>query len=266
MTDLSNAKSIALRVAQRGCAFAIEVDDGRTIEEPFGWVFFYRKAESPHELIGSAPIIVDRETGKPSVAGTNYPIAWFIHAYRELGQERFDAREWREFIQREYLDRESEEESELQQEREAVFDEGKLRGDPSAIKALLARRKAALELNSRWPQRANGTVDTGAAMSTLARLFPSLREASGIDPFDRDTFTRWLCSGIGRAAARAGCFLLYVSNPEVDPREVGRKLGLENAEGCLQPFDLTDALGAWDAEHTRAFIAWVEAPFWPRPG
>lgn len=52
------------------------------------------------------------------------------------------------------------------------------------MKAYVAARNAARERNRRWPQRSDGTVDTRAAMTTLARLFPTLRDADGVDPFD----------------------------------------------------------------------------------
>jgi hypothetical protein len=103
MVDMHEARQIAFHTAQSQCPFAIEIIDVETREESFGWVFFYQRAEPPHGLVGNAPIIVDRETGRPSVTGTNYPIDWYIQAYRELGQDRFDAREWRQFIQVAYL-------------------------------------------------------------------------------------------------------------------------------------------------------------------
>lgn len=46
-------------------------------------------------------------------------------------------------------------------------------------------------------------------------------------------------------------------------RELGRELGLDNADACLEPFNLSESLGVWDEEHRGAFITCVEAPFWP---
>src|SRR4029077_4225837 len=108
-----------------------------------------------------------------------------------------------------------------------------------------------------------GHVDSFAAMTTLARSFPTLREADGLEPWDVERFARWLCSGTSGGARRATRFVLHVWNPTADHREMGRELGLENADACLEPFNLSDAIGVWDEAHKRAFIAWVEAPFWP---
>ena len=137
-------------------------------------------------------------------------------------------------------------------------------GHPNAINTFLAAREAVRARNARWPQPAEGHVDALAAMTTLARSFPSLRGADGIEPWDVERFARWLCMGTSGGGRRAGRFVLYVWSPRTDHREFGRDLGIERAEdGALDPFDLSDALGVWDEEHKRAFISWVEAPFWP---
>jgi hypothetical protein len=149
-------------------------------------------------------------------------------------------------------------------EIEVDLGDGKtMRGHPNAANAFLASRAAARERNRRWPQTSDGQVDTRAAMTTLARSFPSLRGADGVDPWDLERFARWLCAGTGGGAARAGRLVLHVWNAAADHREFGRELGIEFADDCLQPFNLSEALGVWDEEHKRAFIAWVEAPFWP---
>jgi hypothetical protein len=155
-------------------------------------------------------------------------------------------------------------ESEDEKEMEVDLGDGKIaRGHPEAIRAYMEAREAERARNRRWPQRPDGSVDVHAAMTTLARLFPTLQGASGTEPFHLETFVRWLCSGVSGGTRRAGRFLLHVWNPNADHREVGRELGIENADDCLEPFNLSDALGVWDAEHVRAFITWVEAPFWP---
>jgi hypothetical protein len=110
-------------VAER---YKVEIDDGWTVEHPFGWVFFYNTKEYIEGdrnagLVGNAAIIVDRHSGKPSRAGTSYPIEWLIHAYEVLGQERFDAGEWGDFIDREYIAKEDEEaEKELREHERAL--------------------------------------------------------------------------------------------------------------------------------------------------
>lgn len=122
-------------------------------------------------------------------------------------------------------------------ELEVDLGDGKIaRGHPVAIRAYMAAREAERTRNRRWPP--DGSVDVHAAMTTLARLFPTLRDASGIDPFHLETFVRWLCSGVSGGTRRAGRFLLHVWNPNADHREVGRELGLENADdllGAVQP-------------------------------
>jgi hypothetical protein len=151
-------------------------------------------------------------------------------------------------------------------EIEVDLGDGKrMRGHPNAVNKFLASRAAARERNRRWPQTPEGQVDTRAAMTTLAHSFPSLREADGLNPWDLERFARWLCAGTGGGAKRAGHFVLHVWNAAADHREFGRELGIESAvaEECLRPFNLSDALGVWDEEHKRAFISWVEAPFWP---
>ena len=141
----------------------------------------------------------------------------------------------------------------------------RMRGHPDAVNAFLAARDIARERNRRWPQTSDGHVDTFAAMSTLARSFPSLREADGVAPWDLQRFARWLCAGTAGGARRAGRFVLHVWNATADHREFGRELGLdaEVVGECLAPFNLSEALGVWDEDHRRAFISWVEAPFWP---
>ena len=103
MIEKLEAQQIALNVAMAESDCEVEIVDAETMDEPFGWVFFYRRASPPHGLVGNAPIVVDRHSGRSSVTGTSYPIEWYLHAYRELGQERFDAGEWGDFVEVTYL-------------------------------------------------------------------------------------------------------------------------------------------------------------------
>lgn len=81
----------------------------------------------------------------------------------------------------------------------------------------------------------------------LAKSFPSLREAPGVQPWQPQVVARWTHGPIpslgGIFAAR---FLLswwgYVA---------------------IEPFDLHAALSVWDDEHRQAFQNWVMAPWWP---
>ena len=138
-----------------------------------------------------------------------------------------------------------------------------LKGHPDAVHAYVDAAMAHIERNRRWPQTPEGEIDMQAAMTALVRSFPSLRGAADTDPWDVTRFVRWLCDGRPGGALRAGRFVLHVWNADADFRELGRELGIEGADECLKPFNLSEALGVWDEEHRKAFLAWAEAPVWP---
>ncbi len=140
-----------------------------------------------------------------------------------------------------------------------------LRGHPGAVNAYVAAHEAKRQRNAQWPQTPEGHVDARAALSVLARRFPTLRDADGVDPWDVEAFVRWLCGPVpGGGAGRAGRFILHVWNAHDDFQAFGRELGLGDvADDALKPFNLSEAIGVWDEEHGRAFLSWVEAPFWP---
>jgi|SRR6266849_8392031 len=58
-----------------------------TMEEPFGWVFFYQSrryletGKFEHRFAGNAPFIVDRDSGELFTTGTAKPIAEYIAEY-----------------------------------------------------------------------------------------------------------------------------------------------------------------------------------------
>jgi len=64
----------------------VVVDDA-TIEEPWGWVFFYQSrrfletGDNSSRLAGNAPIIVNARTGVATVTGTAYPVEHYIAEY-----------------------------------------------------------------------------------------------------------------------------------------------------------------------------------------
>jgi hypothetical protein len=66
----------------------IVVDDSLTRDEDFGWVFFYNSnrylqtRDSRHQLLGNAPIIVERTAGTVHVTGTAKPIDEYIDEFR----------------------------------------------------------------------------------------------------------------------------------------------------------------------------------------
>ena len=77
-------------VAEQASVSGVEllVMEDETMTTEFGWIFFYNtKAyiEGGDEMaiiVGAAPIIVDKTSGKLEVAGTAYPIEHYIEMYR----------------------------------------------------------------------------------------------------------------------------------------------------------------------------------------
>ncbi|MCC4619131.1 YrhB family protein [Xanthomonas cassavae CFBP 4642] len=72
-------------------AEALVVLEGRTIERPWGWVFFYtsRKwhetGDFRYAIAGNAPYIVERQSGKILATGTALPAEHYIEAYERTG-------------------------------------------------------------------------------------------------------------------------------------------------------------------------------------
>lgn len=93
-------------------------------------------------------------------------------------------------------------------------------------------------------------IPNRARWADLARSFPSLDGAPGIEPFDLEALTRWSRSR-GSGARHAVRFVVSVWNPDA-PLQLG-----------LESFDVHAALGAWDLRHRAAFVAWARAPWWP---
>jgi hypothetical protein len=88
-----------------------------------------------------------------------------------------------------------------------------------------------------------------ARMTAFAQTFPSMRYASGIEPWDALQLDAWgngLRSHGERVTAQ---FLLAVWDPSTDWKR-GR-------------FDLMEALRIWDAQHHKAFLKWAVDPWWP---
>ncbi len=106
MIGFEKARMLAYDIAQACASTAIAIRDDLVLERDFGWVFFWWAAtpdrEGSRTLVGAAPIIVDRTSGKGRLTGSAFPAEWFADAYEALGEARFDAGEWREFILRKY--------------------------------------------------------------------------------------------------------------------------------------------------------------------
>jgi len=65
----------------------IAIEEGSTVERPFGWVFFYNSkrfvetGDRREALDGNAPIIVDRRDGSIHPTGTARPLESYIEKY-----------------------------------------------------------------------------------------------------------------------------------------------------------------------------------------
>jgi hypothetical protein len=84
------------------------------------------------------------------------------------------------------------------------------------------------------------------AVTELAQLFPSLRDAPGVEPFDEFRFEEWTKTEATSMAKHAAKFVLSVW------------------EDMPQSFNLTEAFRDWDDEHREAYIAWFNRPLMPR--
>jgi hypothetical protein len=62
-----------------------------TIERPWGWIFYYNTREAIHTgdplkgLVGNAPFLVERSTGRLFVTGTAHPIEFYVRNYEATG-------------------------------------------------------------------------------------------------------------------------------------------------------------------------------------
>lgn len=107
------------------------------------------------------------------------------------------------------------------------------------------------------------------AMANLCTLFPSLRGVPGTDPWDSMLLLRWLLTSeaVTTGSIHAAKFVLQVWNSRADYQQGARDdvqdggLGLHDA--VFTPFNVVEALAAWDGLHTKAFLTWAETPFWP---
>ena len=87
-------------------------------------------------------------------------------------------------------------------------------------------------------------------MTELARTFPTLQNADGLDPFEPSRLAKWLRGPAPcHAAIHAGRFLLHLFN--------------SRARYNVGSFQVADAFATWDHKHRDAFIAWCVAPWWP---
>jgi hypothetical protein len=114
-----------------------------------------------------------------------------------------------------------------------------------------------------WPHTPTGDLDPRAAMTRLASLFPTLRDAAGVKPWNVEAFVTWACGPApGGGAIEAARFVLQVWNSDVDWTEFAREVGIEGG-GALTPFNVVRAMARWDRDHAEAMLAWLRAPFYP---
>ena len=66
--------------------------EGKTIEKPFGWVFFYNSKkfletkDIMYAVLGNAPLIVARDDGSVHLTGTARTIDYYIQEYEKSAQ------------------------------------------------------------------------------------------------------------------------------------------------------------------------------------
>lgn len=84
------------------------------------------------------------------------------------------------------------------------------------------------------------------ALAELAKLFPSLRDAPGLDPFDEVRFADWMKSDAPPQAVHAARLVLSVW------------------ENTPSTFNLIEAFQNWDDEHREAYVAWFQRPLMPQ--
>ncbi|MBX9580250.1 MAG: hypothetical protein K2X87_08070 [Gemmataceae bacterium] len=99
------------------------------------------------------------------------------------------------------------------------------------------------------PAGAAGGGEAAGRLQALAGTFPSLRAAPGASPWDPHALDGWACDvGLPPVPAFSAQFVLAVCDPWLD--------------WDSGPFDLMEAMAAWDAAHRAAFRAWAADPWW----
>ena len=93
MIDLDRARDIAEKyVAGKSAQLPyphndLIILDQRTIEKPYGWVFFYTSKswfetrDAKFAIAGNGPFLVKQENGEIQQFGTAHPVEWWIDEY-----------------------------------------------------------------------------------------------------------------------------------------------------------------------------------------
>ena len=91
-------------------------------------------------------------------------------------------------------------------------------------------------------------MTAGERMAALARSFPTLSGADGVEPFDPEALDLWACGPVpGNSAKHAARFVLSVWDA--------------GADWQCGPFNLARAAGTWDGRHLTALRAWLADPW-----
>ena len=92
--------------------------------------------------------------------------------------------------------------------------------------------------------------DSLAQMTAFARRFPSLADAEGVEPWNPELLSEWVCREDGGTTAAQ----LWT---------VGFLLGIWDHNGGEELFDLHAAVKDWDEVHLEVFLDWCRNPWWP---
>lgn len=84
-------KLVDAEIARSESSTSTDVVRSCTIERPWGWVFYYDTREAIETgdplrgLVGNAPLLVERRTGRLFVTGTARPIEYYIRNFEATG-------------------------------------------------------------------------------------------------------------------------------------------------------------------------------------
>ncbi len=86
--DFENARELAAAwLKLKNSEIEVEIVDAATVAKPYGWVFFYQSrtfletGDFSDQLVGNAPILINRLSGEPRVLGTAKPAEYYLSEY-----------------------------------------------------------------------------------------------------------------------------------------------------------------------------------------
>jgi hypothetical protein len=123
-----------------------------------------------------------------------------------------------------------------------------------------AAREIRDSIDRQQRQRARWPDDLHRAMSELARLFPTMQDVPGTDPWNAEQLIAWMNTSAPTSGSWwAAMFLLGVWNPSTK----WNKEGIKMRKGATGKFDLFRAMQVWDQMHIDAAREWIANPFFP---